>query len=128
MKKFIITLVLSLVATLSFSATTPKYATFNIITDDAPIHETQSLSNTDYWVTFYNIIQKAQTTSSIDKVVIKHDGKWKYAFSTPENLIQFDIILTHLTSGTHTSDGSFQEGCKKALDIAIKDKLIVVIR
>lgn len=126
MKKFITTLAFTLVAIISASATT--YKTFNIDTDNAPIHEAQSLSNTDYWVTFYNIIQDAQKTSSSDKVVIKHDGKWKYAFSTPENLIQFDIILTHLTSGAKLSDGSFQEGCKKALDIAIKDKLIVVIR
>lgn len=127
MKKFILTFVFSLVATLSFSAT-PKYATFDINTENLPLHEVQSISNTDYWVTFYNIIQKAQTSSSSEKVVIKHDGKWKYAFSTPENLIQFDIILTHLTSGSKTSDGSFQAGCKKALDIAIKDKLIVVIQ
>lgn len=127
MKKFVLTFIFSLVATLSFSAT-PKYITFDINTENLPLHEVQCVSNSDYWVTFYNIIQKAQTSSSSEKVVIKHDGKWKYVFSTPENLIQFDIILTHLTSGSNILDGSFQAGCKKALDIAIKDKLIVVIR
>lgn len=125
MKKILLTVAISLVSILSFAGTT--YTVKNIETDNAPVHEVESISNTDYWVSMYSFIQEAQKTAS-DKVVIKYDGKWKYVIPSPEALIQLDIIISHLTSGSSVKDGSFQEGMKKSFEIAKKDKLIVTVR
>lgn len=132
MKKLIFTLALNLVSILSFAGNSNPtyehtYFTKNIEVDNAPLHEVESISNTDYWVTIYKFIQDAQKTSA-DKMVIKYDGKWKYVIPSPEALIQLDIIISHLTSGSSVNDGSFQSGMKKALYIVKKDKLVVTVR
>lgn len=131
MKKLLFTIAISLVSIISLAGnnnpTTHTYFTKNINTDSAPVHEVESISNTDYWVSVYKFIQDAQKTTA-DKVVLKYDGKWKYVIPTSEALIQLDIIISHLTSGSSVNDGSFQEGMKKAFDIAKKDKLVVTIR
>lgn len=126
MKKFFITLVFSTVAIFSL-ANTPTYFIKNINTENVPIHELESVSNTDYWVTMFKFIQDSQK-STADKIVIKYDGKWKYVIPSSEALIQLDIIISHLCSGSSVKDGSFQKGMKEAFDIAKKDNLIVTIR
>jgi len=124
MKKIIITLALTLVSTLAFSTT---YKTINYNTDNVPVHEYESVENVDYWVSVLKFISDAQKTSQ-DKVVIKYDGKWKYVIPNAESLIQLDIIISHLTSGSSIKDGSFSANMKKAFDIAKKDGLIVTIK
>ena len=126
MKKFFITLVFSTVAVLSF-ANAPTYFVKNINTENVPVHELESVSNTDYWVTMLNIIQDAQKSAQ-PKTVIKYDGKWKYVIPSSEALIQLDIIISHLCSGSSVKNGSFQKGMKEAFEIAKKDKLIITIR
>lgn len=126
MKKFFITLVFSLVATISF-ANTPNYFIKNINTENVPVHELESTSNTEYWLTMFNIIQEAQKSSST-KTVIKYDGKWKYVIPSSEALIQLDIIISHLCSGSSIKNGTFESGMKKAFEIAKQDKLIITIR
>lgn len=131
MKKLLFTIAISLVSIISLAGnnnpTTHTYFAKNINTGSAPVHEVESISNTDYWVSVYKFIQDAQKTTA-DKVVLKYDGKWKYVIPTSEALIQLDIIISHFTSGSSVNDGSFQEGMKKAFDIAKKDKLVVTIR
>lgn len=129
MKKIILTFVFILVATISF-ANNPTYIIKNIDTENMPIHELESVSNTSYWISMFKFIQDVQNqkNTSSNKIVIKYDGKWKYVIPSSEALIQLDIIISHLCSGSSIKDGSFQKGMKKAFDIAKQDKIIVTIQ
>lgn len=124
MKKIILTIALTFITTFAFSTT---YKTINFNTDNVPVHEYESIENVDYWVSLFNFINEADTTTE-DKIVIKYDGKWKYVIPSSEAFIQLEIIMSHLTSGTNIKDGSFSASMKKVFDIAKKDKLIVTIR
>lgn len=126
MKKFFITLVFSTLAILSF-ANNPTYFVKNINTENVPVHEIESVSNTDYWVSMFKFIRDAQKTTS-NKIVIKYDNKWKYVIPSSEALIQLDIIISHFCSGSSVNNGSFQKGMKEAFEIAKKDNIIVTIR
>lgn len=125
MKKFIISIAIALVS-LSANADT-KYSVINVDVQNAPIHEVESVSNTDYWVNLVKGLDKAEKDNA-DKYVIKYNGKWKYCISGSENMIAFDIILSHFTSGTSIKDGSFQKACKEAFEKCKEDKIVVVIR
>ena len=61
-------------------------------------------------------------------MVIKYDGKWKYVIPSPEALIQLDIIISHLCSGSSVNNGTFEKGMKEAFEIAKKDKLIISVQ
>ena len=55
-------------------------------------------------------------------------GKWKYVIPSAEALIQFDIIISHLCSGSSVNNGTFEKGMKEAFESAKKDKLIICVR
>ena len=122
-KKIILTIVISFVSVFAFSAT----SIVNFNTDNVPVHEFESAENVEYWTSILNTISKAQNTGT-NKLIIKYDGKWKYVVPTSEAIIQLDIILSHLTSGTKVNDGSFTSAMKKAFEIAKKDKIVITIR
>lgn len=126
MKKIIVTVLLSLVSIVSF-ANEPTYFVKNIDTKNVSTKALESQENTAFWIDLYKIINEAQNHES-DKVVIKYDGKWKYVIPSPEAMIQLDIIVSHLISGSSIHDGSFNKGMKEAFELAKKDKLIVTIR
>ena len=75
----------------------------------------------------FKFVQDAQK-SNATKMVIKYDGKWKYVIPSPEALIQLDIIISHLCSGSSVNNGTFEKGMKEAFEIAKKDKLIICVR
>lgn len=125
MKKFIISIVIALVS-ISASADV-KYSVINVDTDNVPVHDIECVSNTDYWVNLVKGLDKAEKDNA-DKYVIKYDGKWKYCVSGSENMITFEIILSHFTSGTNIKDGSFQKACKDAFEKCKEDKIVVTIR
>lgn len=125
MKKIILTLAIALVS-ISASADT-KYSVVNINTGNIPVHEIESVSNTNYWVNFIKGLDTAEKENA-DKYVIKYNGKWKYCVSGSENMIALDIMLSNFTCGTSVKDGSFQKACKDAFEIAKKEGIIVVIR
>lgn len=125
MKKYIISIAIALVS-LSANADT-KYSVINVDVQNTSIHEVESASNTDYWVNLVKGLDKAQKEDA-DKYVIKYDGKWKYCVSGSENMIAFEIILSHFTSGTNVKDGSFQKACKEAFEKCKEDKIVVTIR
>lgn len=124
-KKFAIAILMLAVSNFSLAAGTQSV--YNIDTENMPVMDLESQENTEYWTNIFNIIQDAQKKGST-KVVIKYDGKWKYVIPTSEALIQMDIIMTHLTSGSSIKDGSFEMGMKKAFEIGKNDKMIVTIR
>lgn len=126
MKKIIVTVLFSLVSIVSF-ANEPTYFVKNIDTKNVSTKELESQENTAFWIDLYKIINEAQNHES-NKVVIKYDGKWKYVIPSPEAMIQLDIIVSHLTSGSSIHDGSFNKGMKEAFELAKKDKLIITIR
>lgn len=126
MKKIIVTVLLSLVSIISF-ANEPTYFVKNIDTKNISTKVLESQENTTFWIDLYKIINEAQNHES-DKVVIKYDGKWKYVIPSPEAMIQLDIIVSHLTSGSSVHDGSFNKSMKEAFELAKKDKLIITIR
>lgn len=125
MKKFIISIAITLVS-ISASADT-KYSIIDIDIDNVPVHDIECVSNTDYWIDLIKGLDKA-IKDNADKYVIKYDGKWKYCVSGPENMIAFEIILSHFTSGTSTIDGSFQKGCKDAFEKCKEAGIVTVIR
>ena len=126
MKKFFVTFTFSVVYVVSF-ANNPTYFVKNIDTENMPIMDLESQENTEYWVSMFKFIQDAQK-SNATKMVIKYDGKWKYVIPSPEALIQLDIIISHLCSGSSVNNGTFEKGMKEAFEIAKKDKLIISIR
>ena len=126
MKKFFVTFIFCVVSVMSF-ANTPTYFVKNIDTKNVSTKVLESQENTAFWIDLYKIINEAQNHES-DKVVIKYDGKWKYVIPSPEALIQLDIIVSHLTSGSSVHNGSFNKGMKEAFELAKKDKLIITIR
>lgn len=125
MKKFIISIAIALVS-ISASADT-KYSIINVDTDNVPVHDIESVSNTDYWINLMKGLNKAEKDNA-DIYVIKYDEKWKYCISGTENMIAFEIILSHFTSGTNIKDGSFQKACKDAFEKCKEDKIVKVIR
>ena len=126
MKKIIISVLFTLVSTVSF-ASEPTYFIKNIDTKNTPVHKFESVENTNFWISLYNILKESQNIET-EKTVIKYDGKWKYVIPTPEAMIQLDIIVSHLTSGTSVNDGSFNKRMKEAFEIAKKDKLVITVR
>ena len=126
MKKIIVTVLLSLVSIVSF-ANEPTYFVKNIDTKNVSTKVLESQENTAFWIDLYKIINEAQNHES-DKVVIKYDGKWKYVIPSQESLIQLDIIISHLCSGSSVNNGTFEKGMKEAFEIAKKDKLIICVR
>lgn len=126
MKKFFVTFIFCMISIMSF-ANTPTYFIKDINTKNMPIECLESSRNTEYWVSIFKFIQDAQKTTA-DKIVIKYDGKWKYVIPTSEALIQLDIIICHLCSGSSVKNGSFEKGMKQAFEIAKKDKLIICVR
>lgn len=126
MKKFFVTFIFCMISIMSF-ANTPTYFIKDINTKNMPIECLESSQNTEYWVSIFKFIQDAQKTTA-DKIVIKYDGKWKYVIPTSEALIQLDIIICHLCSGSSVKNGSFEKGMKQAFEIAKKDKLIICVR
>lgn len=126
MKKIIVTVLFTIISTVSF-ANEPTYFIKNIDTKNMPLDVLESQDNTTFWVDLFKVINDCQNYES-DKVVIKYDGKWKYVIPSPEAMIQLDIIVSHLTSGSSVYDGSFNKAMKKAFELAKKDKLIVTIR
>lgn len=124
-KKFVISVFLLTVSTIAMCKT--NQLVYNINTENIPVMDLESQENTEYWVNIFNIVQDAQKKDS-NKVIIKYDGKWKYVIPSAEALIQMDIIISHLTSGSSVNDGSFELGMKKAFEIGKKDKLIVTVR
>ena len=126
MKKFFVTFIFCMISIMSF-ANTPTYFIKDINTKNMPIECLESSQNTEYWVSIFKFIQDAQKTTA-NKIVIKYDGKWKYVIPTSEALIQLDIIICHLCSGSSVKNGSFEKGMKQAFEIAKKDKLIICVR
>ena len=126
MKKIFVTFIFCVVSVMSF-ANTPTYFVKNIDTKNMPIMNLESQKNTEYWISMFKFIQDAQK-SNATKIVIKYDGKWKYVIPSPEALIQLDIIISHLCSGSSIKDGTFEKGMKEAFEIAKKDKLIISVR
>lgn len=126
MKKFFVTFIFCVVSVLSF-ANTPTYFVKNIDTENMPIMDLESQENTEYWVSMFKFVQDAQK-SNATKMVIKYNGKWKYVIPSPEALIQLDIIISHLCSGSSINNGTFEKGMKEAFEIAKKDKLIICVR
>lgn len=126
MKKFFVTFIFCMISIMSF-ANTPTYFIKDINTKNMPIECLESSQNTEYWVSIFKFIQDAQKTTA-DKIVIKYDGKWKYVIPTSEALIQLDIIICHLCSGSSVKNGSFEKGMKQAFEIAKRDKLIICVR
>ena len=126
MKKFFVTLIYCVMSVVSF-AISPTYFVKNIDTENMPIMDLESQENTEYWVSMFKFVQDAQK-SNATKMVIKYDGKWKYVIPSPEALIQLDIIISHLCSGSSVNNGTFEKGMKEAFEIAKKDKLIISVR
>ena len=126
MKKFFVTFIFCVVSVMSF-ANTPTYFVKNIDTKNVSTKVLESQENTAFWIDLYKIINEEQNHES-DKVVIKYDGKWKYVMPSPEALIQLDIIISHLCSGSSIKNGTFEKGMKEAFEIAKKDKLIISVR
>lgn len=126
MKKFFVTFIFCVVSVVSF-ANNSIYFVKNIDTENMPIMDFESQENTEYWISMFKFVQDAQK-SNATKMVIKYDGKWKYVIPSPEALIQLDIIISHLCSGSSLKNGTFEKGMKEAFEIAKKDKLIISIR
>ena len=126
MKKFFVTFIFCVVSVMSF-AYTPIYFITNLDPANLPIMDLESSENTEYWVSMFKFVQDAQK-SNATKMVIKYDGKWKYVIPSPEALIQLDIIISHLCSGSSVNNGTFEKGMKEAFEIAKKDKLIICVR
>ena len=126
MKKFFVTFIFCVVSVLSF-ANTPTYFIKNIDTENLPIMDLESQENTEYWVSMFKLVQDAQK-SNANKIVIKYAGKWKYVIPSSEALIQLDIIISHLCSGSSIKNATFEKGMKEAFEIAKKDKLIISVR
>ena len=126
MQKSFVTCIFCVVSVVSF-ANTPAYFVKNIDTENMPIMDLESQDNTEYWVSMFKFVQDAQK-SNATKMVIKYDGKWKYVIPSPEALIQLDIIISHLCSGSSVNNGTFEKGMKEAFEIAKKDKLIISVR
>lgn len=98
----------------------------DICTENMPVADFESQENTEYWLTIFNIIKKAQETNC-DKVVIKYDGKWKYVIPSVDAIVQVDIIMSHFCSGTSIDDGSFEYNMVQSIECCKKNKLIVTI-
>ena len=126
MKNFFATFIFCVVSVMSF-ANTPIYFVKNIDTENLPIMDLESQENTEYWVSMFKLVQDAQK-SNANKIVIKYDGKWKYVIPSSEAIIQLDIIISHLCSGSSIKNGTFEKGMKEAFEIAKKDKLIISVR